>query len=160
MDAFTHISERDSRAADLCTSLCAVLIAQATNTGFEPLVHQDVPALRRDRLSWVEQNYVRGDPQPGQCPARRRAEPGDAWPMPAEAAKWPRPTACVSKGRGQQRSGQGSACPRAKHQNSSDILSWTCSTPGVRHAEATAVSRSAQLWTLPVNVMSEPFTDT
>lgn len=48
MDAFTHISERDSRAADLSTSLCAVLIAQATNTGFEPLVRQDVPALRRE----------------------------------------------------------------------------------------------------------------
>jgi TnpA family transposase len=61
MDAFTHISERDSRAADLSTSLCAVLIAQATNTGFEPLVRQDMPALRRDRLSWVEQNYVRAE---------------------------------------------------------------------------------------------------
>jgi TnpA family transposase len=61
MGAFTHISERDSRAADLTTSLCAVLIAQATNTGFEPLVRQDAPALRRDRLAWVEQNYLRAE---------------------------------------------------------------------------------------------------
>jgi TnpA family transposase len=57
--AFTHISERDSRAEDLATSICAVLIAEACNIGFRPLVRDDIPALRRDRLSWVNQNYVR-----------------------------------------------------------------------------------------------------
>ena len=61
MDAFTHVSERGSRAAELTTSLCAVLVAQATNAGFEPLARQDTPSLRRDRLSWVEQNYVRAE---------------------------------------------------------------------------------------------------
>jgi TnpA family transposase len=60
-DAFTHITERTARAADLSTSLCAVLLAEACNTGPEPLVHNDIPALRRDRLSWVNQNYIRDE---------------------------------------------------------------------------------------------------
>jgi TnpA family transposase len=45
----------------LSISLCAVLLAEACNIGPEPLVHQDTPALRRDRLSWVKQNYVRDE---------------------------------------------------------------------------------------------------
>jgi hypothetical protein len=36
-DAFTHLTERNARAADLNTSLCAVLLAEACNTGLEPL---------------------------------------------------------------------------------------------------------------------------
>ena len=66
-DAFTHITERMARAADLSTSLCAVLLAEACNTGPEPLVHNDIPALRRDRLSWVNQNYPRRDLDRCQC---------------------------------------------------------------------------------------------
>jgi TnpA family transposase len=62
-DAFTHISERTARATDLHISLCAVLMAEACNTGLEPLVRGDVPALKRDRLSWVDQNYLRDDTQ-------------------------------------------------------------------------------------------------
>jgi TnpA family transposase len=58
---FTHISERDSRAADLTTSICAVLIAHACNTGTGPLERNDIPALRRSRLSWVNQNYIRNE---------------------------------------------------------------------------------------------------
>jgi hypothetical protein len=58
---FTHISERDSRAGDLAVSICAVLIAEACNIGMEPLVRNDVPALRRSRLSWVSQNFVRNE---------------------------------------------------------------------------------------------------
>jgi TnpA family transposase len=58
-DAFTHISERTARAADLQVSLCAVLMAEACNTGLEPLIRGDVAALKRDRLSWVDQNYIR-----------------------------------------------------------------------------------------------------
>jgi TnpA family transposase len=61
MDAFTHLTERTTRAADLTTSLCAVLLAEACNTGPEPFVRQDMPPLRRDRLLWVDQNYVRDD---------------------------------------------------------------------------------------------------
>ena len=59
--AFTHVSERASRAEDLMTSLCAVLIAEACNIGFRPLVRDDVPALTRDRLAWVNQNYLRNE---------------------------------------------------------------------------------------------------
>lgn len=61
MEAFTHLTERTARAADLTTSLCAVLMAEACNTGPEPFVRQDTPALKRDRLLWVDQNYVRED---------------------------------------------------------------------------------------------------
>jgi TnpA family transposase len=60
-EAFTHISERTARATDLHISLCAMLIAEACNTGPEPLIRSDVPALQRDRLSWVDQNYLRDD---------------------------------------------------------------------------------------------------
>jgi len=60
-DAFTHLTERTARAHDLTTSLCAVLLAEACNTGPEPLIRQDVPALRRERLAWVNQNYLRDD---------------------------------------------------------------------------------------------------
>ena len=56
---FTHASERGARAGDLATSVCAVLLAEACNTGLEPLIRLDTPALRRSRLSWVRQNYVR-----------------------------------------------------------------------------------------------------
>jgi hypothetical protein len=58
---FTHISERDSRAADLTTSICAVLLAEACNTGTEPLVNNEIPSLRRARLSWVNQNFIRNE---------------------------------------------------------------------------------------------------
>jgi TnpA family transposase len=61
MEAFTHLTERTARAADLTTSLCAVLMAEACNTGPEPFVRQDTPSLKRDRLLWVDQNYVRED---------------------------------------------------------------------------------------------------
>jgi TnpA family transposase len=60
-DAFTHVSERMARASDLDISLCAVLLSEACNTGLEPLSRSDVPALKRDRLSWVDQNYIRDE---------------------------------------------------------------------------------------------------
>lgn len=41
------------RMGDLPTSSCACLMADACNIGPEPLIHSDVPALRRPRLSWV-----------------------------------------------------------------------------------------------------------
>jgi TnpA family transposase len=59
--AFTHASEAEARARDLTTTLCAVLLAEACNTGLEPLVRPDVPSLRRSRLSWVRQNYLRAE---------------------------------------------------------------------------------------------------
>ena len=60
-DGFTHASEGGARAAGVATSLCAVLLAEACNTGFEPLIRRDNAALRRSRLSWVRQNYIRAE---------------------------------------------------------------------------------------------------
>jgi TnpA family transposase len=45
----------------MVTSLCAVLVSEACNIGLEPLVRNDVPALRRARLSWVNQNFIRNE---------------------------------------------------------------------------------------------------
>jgi TnpA family transposase len=59
--AFTHVTQATARAADLSTSLCAVLLAEACNTGYEPLVRDDIPALQLDRLSWADQNYIRDE---------------------------------------------------------------------------------------------------
>ncbi|MBW4040210.1 MAG: Tn3 family transposase [Acidobacteria bacterium] len=58
---FTHASENASRAENIATTVCAVLVAEATNTGFEPLIRGDVLALRRSRLSWVKQNFLRAE---------------------------------------------------------------------------------------------------
>ncbi len=60
-DAFTHISEAQSRVEDLPISVCAVLLAEACNIGLEPLIHGDNPALTRNRLSWIQQNYIRAE---------------------------------------------------------------------------------------------------
>lgn len=60
-ESFTHITERMTRADGLTTSLCAVLLAEACNTGIEPLVCDDNHQLKRDRLSWVDQNYIRDE---------------------------------------------------------------------------------------------------
>jgi len=60
-EAFTHISEKASRANDINISLCAVIMSEACNTGFEPLIKPNIAALKRDRLSWVAQNYIRND---------------------------------------------------------------------------------------------------
>jgi len=58
---FTHVSEGAARADDLGVSICAVLVAEACNIGLEPVVQPGVPALSRNRLSWVDQNYLRAD---------------------------------------------------------------------------------------------------
>ncbi len=58
-DEFTHISEQNARAEGLPISLCAVLVAQACNTGLKPVVDPSFPPLMQHRLSWVMQNYSR-----------------------------------------------------------------------------------------------------
>jgi TnpA family transposase len=60
-EAFTHIGEGNTRLPDLPVSICAVLLAEACNLSLESLVDKDVPALTRDRLSYVQQNYIRFD---------------------------------------------------------------------------------------------------
>lgn len=57
--AFTHLSDRPSRVQGLQTSLCAALMSEACNIGFEPLVRDDHHALRQSRLGWVAQNFIR-----------------------------------------------------------------------------------------------------
>jgi len=50
-EEFTPLREGRGRAADLATSVCAVLLAEACNVGLE--------ALTRGCLAWVQQHYVR-----------------------------------------------------------------------------------------------------
>ena len=57
--AFTHLSERQARVENFNVSLCAALVGEACNIGMEPLVRSDVAALRRERLSWISQNFIR-----------------------------------------------------------------------------------------------------
>ena len=59
LDEFTHINESTARVDNLVTSLCAVLVAEACNIGLEPVIRPDNPALTRDRLEYVQQNYIR-----------------------------------------------------------------------------------------------------
>ena len=60
-DSFTHISEEPTRSSDLWVSICAVLMAEACNTGIEPFIRNDIRALKRERLLWVAQNYFRNE---------------------------------------------------------------------------------------------------
>lgn len=58
---FSHISEARSRLDDLSLSICAVLLAEACNVGLTPMTRKGIPALERDRLLYVQQNYIRPD---------------------------------------------------------------------------------------------------
>ncbi len=60
-NAFTHLSERHARVEDFGISLGAVLVAIGCNIGFAPMIQESVPALRRERLSWMRQNLIRAD---------------------------------------------------------------------------------------------------
>jgi TnpA family transposase len=59
IDAFTNDQEPGAKLDGLATSLCAVLVAQACNVGYKPLVDESNPALREARLRYVAQRYVR-----------------------------------------------------------------------------------------------------
>jgi len=59
--AFTHSSEQGSRVSDLNISICAMLMAEACNTGPEPFIRNDVAALKRDRLTCTDSNYIRDE---------------------------------------------------------------------------------------------------
>jgi TnpA family transposase len=45
----------------LPVSVAALLVADACNVGLVPVIHAGDPALSRDRLSHVDQNYIRAD---------------------------------------------------------------------------------------------------
>lgn len=57
--AFTHLSEARAYLQDLATSVMAVLTAEVTNVGMEPVLRPSDSALTRSRLSYVDQNYIR-----------------------------------------------------------------------------------------------------
>ena len=61
LDAFAPIGGGKGRIADIGISVCAALIADACNIGLEPLLDRHHPALSRDRLAWVDQNYLRAE---------------------------------------------------------------------------------------------------
>lgn len=61
VSAFTHVSDSNARADNLALSICAVLIAEACNIGLAPVVNPNNPALTYDRLTWVQQNYIRAE---------------------------------------------------------------------------------------------------
>lgn len=76
VQGFTHFAEEfvsvnpaEARPKDFAISLCAVLIAEACNIGLEPLIVEQIPALRRARLLWVQQNFLRPETL-GQANAR------------------------------------------------------------------------------------------
>ena len=58
---FTHLGEDSAWIEDLPVSICAVLMAEACNIGLKPLSRPGVPALKMDRLRWVQRHYVRAD---------------------------------------------------------------------------------------------------
>lgn len=57
----THLSEGQARVEDFDVSLCAVLVAESCNIGLEPVIRPDGPALTRNRLSWIQQNFIRAE---------------------------------------------------------------------------------------------------
>jgi TnpA family transposase len=59
LDEFTPLSEGGARLEDLALSVAAVLMADACNIGLRPVSKSSVAALTRDRLSHVDQNYMR-----------------------------------------------------------------------------------------------------
>lgn len=58
---FTHLSDSHAHVEDLALSLSAVLLADACNIGLTPVIHPQIPALTRDRLSWVRHHFVRAE---------------------------------------------------------------------------------------------------
>ena len=61
LSRFTHISDSSAHVDDLPLSLSAVLLAEACNIGLRPVIQENIPALTRDRLSWVRHHFVRAE---------------------------------------------------------------------------------------------------
>jgi TnpA family transposase len=59
LEAFTAVSGSGTRLADLHVTIAAVLTAHALNIGYSPVMSAGIAALTRDRLSHVDQNYLR-----------------------------------------------------------------------------------------------------
>ena len=61
LDEYVHVGELGTRMEDLPVSVAALLVAEACNVGLTPVTKPAVPALTRDRLSHVDQNYLRAE---------------------------------------------------------------------------------------------------
>jgi len=61
LSRFTHVSDSNAYVEDLDLSLSAVLLAEACNIGLTPVIHPEIAALTRDRLSWVRHHFVRAE---------------------------------------------------------------------------------------------------
>jgi TnpA family transposase len=61
LSQFTHVSDSNAYVEDLDLSLSAVLLAEACNIGLTPVIHPEIPALTRDRLSWVRHYFLRAE---------------------------------------------------------------------------------------------------
>ena len=61
LSQFTHVSDSSAYVEDLDLSLSAVLLAEACNIGLTPVIHPEIPALTRDRLSWVRHYFLRAE---------------------------------------------------------------------------------------------------
>jgi len=61
LDAYTHVGGLATSMDQLPVSLAALLVADACNVGLVPVIHPGDRALSRDRLSHVDQNYIRPD---------------------------------------------------------------------------------------------------
>ena len=61
LSQFTHVSDSNAYVEDLELSLSAVLLAEACNIGLTPVIHPEIPALTRDRLSWVRHYFLRAE---------------------------------------------------------------------------------------------------
>lgn len=61
LDEYTHISGAPTRTDNLHESVAAMIVSDACNVGLTPIADEDNPALTRDRLNWVAQNYIRTD---------------------------------------------------------------------------------------------------
>ncbi|MFD4190516.1 Tn3 family transposase [Amycolatopsis thermoflava] len=58
-DSFTSITGGEARLADLHITIAALLVSEACNIGWTPVIKHAVPALTRDRLAHVDATYLR-----------------------------------------------------------------------------------------------------
>lgn len=61
LDAFVYLGDGRTRMENLKTSLVALLVAEACNIGYTPVVDANDEALTRARLVHVDQYYLRAD---------------------------------------------------------------------------------------------------
>ncbi len=61
LDAFLHLGDGRTRMENLKTSLVALLVAEACNIGYTPVIDANEEALTRARLAHVDQYYLRAD---------------------------------------------------------------------------------------------------